>query len=195
LPGLLDSILTSRDDLVMGDGSRPEIIADLVEVGFNVRAAKKGAVSVREGIANLQNFEILVDPECPYAFDEFRGARWPTDRLTGKVIPTRTRSAAPITFWTPAGMEFRRSTPSSTMTMTIMTPAFTLAAVGIEQIHAALAQDQPDLDPRRPWWVRYNRDTRESDPNLRPPKGRPSPRRPASFYANSPRKTRRPYAG
>ena len=90
LPALLDSILRSRDDLVWADGSRPEIIADLNEVGFNVRAAKKGARSVREGIANLQNFEILIDPDgCSYAYDEFRGARWPTDRLTGKVIPNQ----------------------------------------------------------------------------------------------------------
>ena len=86
LPALFDSILRSRDDLVWADGSRPEIIADLVEAGFNVRAAKKGAGSVREGIANLQNFEILIDFECSYVYDEFRGARWPTDKLTGKVI-------------------------------------------------------------------------------------------------------------
>ena len=87
LPQMLDSILHSRSDLVTADGARPEIIEELCALGFNVDDAKKGKNSVREGIERLQNFEIVVDPDCLYAYDEFRGCRWPVDRLTGKVKP------------------------------------------------------------------------------------------------------------
>ena len=31
----------------------------------------------------------------------------------------------------------------------------------------------PDPNPHQPWWVRYNPDVRESNPNWRPPKSKP----------------------
>jgi hypothetical protein len=31
----------------------------------------------------------------------------------------------------------------------------------------------PDPNPHQPWWVKYNPDIRESNPNFRPPKSRP----------------------
>ena len=87
LPALLNSIVHDPGDLVRADGSRPETIDFLQRRGFGVRAARKGAGSVREGIARLQSFELLVDPGCENVRSELRQYSWPTDRLTGQVVP------------------------------------------------------------------------------------------------------------
>ena len=87
MPALLNSIVHDPGDLVRADGSRPETIDFLQRRGFGVRAARKGAGSVREGIARLQSFELLVDPGCENVRSELRQYSWPTDRLTGQVVP------------------------------------------------------------------------------------------------------------
>jgi len=87
LPELLSSIVHDTGALVRADGSRPETIDYLQQRGFGVRPARKGPGSVKDGISFLQSFEILVDPGCEHARNELHGYSWPTDRLTGQVIP------------------------------------------------------------------------------------------------------------
>lgn len=86
LPLLLDAVLHDRGDLVRADSSQPGMIEFLNARGFGVRPARKGKGSVREGIALLQSYEIVIDPSCEQMREESRLYSWPTDKLTGKVI-------------------------------------------------------------------------------------------------------------
>ncbi len=44
--------------------------------GFNVYAARKGPDSVRNGIKNLQNYQIIVDPESKNLANELQNYIW-----------------------------------------------------------------------------------------------------------------------
>jgi phage terminase large subunit len=85
LPGLLDQVVHNRGDLVWCDSARPETIEALANVGYGARAVRKGARSVLEGVADLQSYDILIDPSCPESARQFENYSWPTDR-SGQVI-------------------------------------------------------------------------------------------------------------
>ena len=47
---------------------------------------KKSKGSVQDGVQRMQNYKLLVDPDCPETQRELHSYSWPTDRLTGMVI-------------------------------------------------------------------------------------------------------------
>jgi phage terminase large subunit len=85
LPALLDQVVVDRGDLIWCDSARPETIEALSAVGYGARAVRKGARSVLEGVADMQGYDILVDPSCPESARQFENYSWPTDR-SGQVI-------------------------------------------------------------------------------------------------------------
>lgn len=87
LPELIASIVHDPGDLIRADSSQPQTIDYLQSRGYGVVPARKGPGSIKSGIAFLQGFEIVIDPSCENARDEFRLYSWPTDKITGVVVP------------------------------------------------------------------------------------------------------------
>jgi hypothetical protein len=125
IPGMLDSILNDRGDLVTADGANPIVLDFLQSKGFAIYPARKGHHSVQKGIVHLRGFKIVADPNCPITLNEFRRLRWPTERLTGKVISGANRSARNIasTRANTGARTFFRGLRSPTMTTTTITTA------------------------------------------------------------------------
>ena len=72
---------------IVADNARPELIDHLRRQGFRIRASRKGKNSVEEGLAFLQNHEIVVHPRCRHAIDELTLYSFKTDPLTGEILP------------------------------------------------------------------------------------------------------------
>lgn len=73
---------------VTADSARPETISYLQRHGYpRIVAAKKGPNSVKDGVAFLQNYDIVVHPRCKHTIDELTLYSWETDPLTGRVLP------------------------------------------------------------------------------------------------------------
>lgn len=70
---------------IYADSADPKSIAELVEYGFNVTGAQKGADSIKFGISILQGIRMYVDPESINLIKELRGYVWDTDK-TGKSL-------------------------------------------------------------------------------------------------------------
>lgn len=68
--------------LTIADSAEPKSIADLRELGINIKGAVKGPGSVEFGIKFLQDLEeIVIDPErCPNATREFTGYELERDK-------------------------------------------------------------------------------------------------------------------
>ena len=66
----------SKDELVVADCAEPRLIAELWDKGFNIIGCKKGKDSVRKGIANLQDKEIIIDPSSHNAKREANNYAW-----------------------------------------------------------------------------------------------------------------------
>ena len=89
-PALFDTIEEgmARGWTITADSARPETISYLRRHGYpKIRAANKGPKSVEEGVAFLQNFEIIVHPRCRHVIDEMTLYRYKTDKLTGQILP------------------------------------------------------------------------------------------------------------
>ncbi|TSD85612.1 PBSX family phage terminase large subunit [Mycobacterium sp. KBS0706] len=83
---LFDTIPGARTWPIVADSARPETINYLQRHGFgNLRPAVKGAGSVEEGVAFLQNHDILVHPRCRHLIDELSLYSYRTDRHTGEL--------------------------------------------------------------------------------------------------------------
>ncbi len=72
---------------ITADSARPETIAYMHAMGFDIVAATKGAGSVEDGIEFLKNYDIVVHPRCEHLADELVMYRWVTDRQTGMILP------------------------------------------------------------------------------------------------------------
>ena len=72
---------------IVADSARPELIDHLRREGFRIRPARKGKNSVEDGIAFLQNRNIVVHPRCRHAIDELSLYSFKTDPLTGDILP------------------------------------------------------------------------------------------------------------
>lgn len=68
--------------LTIADSAEPKSIADLRELGINIKGAVKGPGSVEYGIKFLQDLEaIVIDPvRCPNAAREFNGYELERDK-------------------------------------------------------------------------------------------------------------------
>lgn len=79
----LQMIKTNPDNkLTIADSAEPKSIADLRELGINIKGAVKGPGSVEYGIKFLQDLEeIVIDPvRCPNAAREFNGYELERDK-------------------------------------------------------------------------------------------------------------------
>jgi phage terminase large subunit len=87
IPTLFSTLAGARDWPIRADGSRPETISHLNRRGFSITAAVKGAGSVEEGVAFLQNYDIWVRPRCAHMIDELSLYAYRVDRVTDEVLP------------------------------------------------------------------------------------------------------------
>lgn len=72
---------------IIADSARPEIIAYMRKKGFNMKPAAKGAGSVDEGIKFVQNYDIIVHPDCKNAIYELSHYRYKRDKQTDEILP------------------------------------------------------------------------------------------------------------
>jgi phage terminase large subunit len=86
-PALFDTVPAARDWPIVGDSARPETISFLQRYGFpRLRAAQKGAGSVKEGVEFLKSCDILVHPRCRHLIDELALFSYRTDAKTGEIL-------------------------------------------------------------------------------------------------------------
>jgi phage terminase large subunit len=71
-----------RKERVRADSAEPKSIDRLRELGMpNIRAARKGKDSVNHGIDFIQDFEIIVHPDCVNFLTEISNYTWDTDKF------------------------------------------------------------------------------------------------------------------
>lgn len=86
-PALFSRVAGAAEWPIRADSSRPETIAFMNRRGFAVRPAVKGPGSVEEGVAFLQNHDIVVAPRCAHLIDELSLYSYRVDARTGEVLP------------------------------------------------------------------------------------------------------------
>lgn len=57
----LEKTIKNKDDIIIADNAEPRMIRELQEAGFNVFPCVKGPDSVRKGIDNLKEMQLIVD--------------------------------------------------------------------------------------------------------------------------------------
>ena len=78
----------ARSWLITADSSRPETVSYMKRQGFKIVPAIKGAGSIEDGIEFLKTFDIVINPRCKNAIDEFKSYSWKTDPLDeNKILP------------------------------------------------------------------------------------------------------------
>lgn len=86
--------LGCQHEQIVADSATPLVIEELRRRGISgIRGAKKGANSIHDGIAKLQDYKIYIHPSCKNAEAEFSNYCWKTDRQTGL------QTAEPIDEW------------------------------------------------------------------------------------------------
>lgn len=87
-PDLFDRVPESRKWFITADSARPETISYMQKHGYpKMNYATKGKGSIEEGIAFLQNFDIIVHPRCTHTIDELSTYSYKRDKLTEKILP------------------------------------------------------------------------------------------------------------
>ena len=70
--------------VIVADCAEPKSIAEIKSGGINkIRACKKGQDSIIHGIQKLQNYEIIIHPDCAGVITEFENYLWQKDKNTG----------------------------------------------------------------------------------------------------------------
>lgn len=86
-PGLIDKIPGIRAGSIFADAARPDIISYLRGKGYPVRAARKWAGSIEDGIMFLRSFtKIHIHTDCTHTKDEFNLYSFKVDRNNGEVL-------------------------------------------------------------------------------------------------------------
>lgn len=86
LPDLVDEKMPlARYHTITADSSEPKSIEDLSDKRFHVVGARKGPGSVRAGITALQDYDIVVHPDCINVIRELGSYQWQTNRH-GKIL-------------------------------------------------------------------------------------------------------------
>lgn len=62
--------------LIYGDSAEPRLIDELSSSGLNIKPTEKGAGSITAGIAALQDYEIIVDPDSTNLVKELNNYAW-----------------------------------------------------------------------------------------------------------------------
>lgn len=72
------AIMTSvcGSQMIVGDSSEPRLITELQGRGLNIKGAIKGQGSIREGIAVLLDYELIVTPESTDLIKELNNYAW-----------------------------------------------------------------------------------------------------------------------
>jgi phage terminase large subunit len=53
----------SRDTLIVADNARPEIIEQIKNAGYMIKACEKGKNSIQDGISKVQEFDLMLRGE------------------------------------------------------------------------------------------------------------------------------------
>lgn len=69
--------------VIVADSSEPKSIEEIKRAGIQkIRACKKGADSIIHGIQQLQNYEIIIHPDCKGIINEFENYTWQKNKFT-----------------------------------------------------------------------------------------------------------------
>ena len=72
---------------IIADSAEPKSIEELKRDGlYRVRASVKGPDSIMNGISKLQEYEIIVSPNCVETITEFENYAWQKDKQTNEYI-------------------------------------------------------------------------------------------------------------
>jgi len=78
----------ARDHPIIADSSNPQAISYLRRHGYPlIKPAVKGANSIKEGVAFLQSYDIIVHPRCIHVRDELTHFSYKIDPHTQLVLP------------------------------------------------------------------------------------------------------------
>jgi len=71
-----DNIKWINKSLVIADSAEPRLIEELRRKGLNIKATKKGAGSVNEGITLMQDYELIIEPNSVNIIKELNNYVW-----------------------------------------------------------------------------------------------------------------------
>lgn len=77
----------TRHEEIIADSAEPKSITELHRMNFNVKPAKKGADSIRNGIDIMRRHKLYVKDDSIDVQKEFRNYKWMTDK-DGRILPT-----------------------------------------------------------------------------------------------------------
>jgi len=83
---IADTLSSIDKALTIADSAEPKSIDEIKIYGINVLPAVKGAGSITQGIAYVQDQQISVTKNSINIIKEYRNYLWKTDKNTGKVI-------------------------------------------------------------------------------------------------------------
>ena len=66
----------AKNELIVGDNAEPRLINELWDLGYNIQPCTKGKDSIRLGLANMQEYEIIVDPDSHNLKKELNNYAW-----------------------------------------------------------------------------------------------------------------------
>lgn len=76
-----------QKSVIIADCAEPKSVAELKREGIQkIRPCTKGADSIIHGIQKLQNYEIIVHPDCTGIITELENYTWQKDRKSGEYI-------------------------------------------------------------------------------------------------------------
>jgi len=91
------SLIKKPNDLIVADSAEPRLISDLRKMGLNIVECEKGQGSVTSGIAQMQDYEIIVTPESHNIKKELRNYKW-SDKKAGIPVDNHNHSIDSIRY-------------------------------------------------------------------------------------------------
>lgn len=86
LAKIISSLGFSKSTII-ADAAEPKSIEELKRLGITrIKPCVKGPDSIIHGIQKLQNYEIIVHPQCSGLITEFENYSWQKDKATGEYI-------------------------------------------------------------------------------------------------------------
>lgn len=70
---------------ITADSAEPKSIAELREFGLRVSGARKGRDSIRNGIQDIQDYEIIIHPRCVNFLTEISNYSWAKDKFGAQI--------------------------------------------------------------------------------------------------------------